>query len=341
MNKSGNILNELQSISPEVARINGELPYEVPAGYFEGLAAQILERIKAEETSLPAVLQEVRVNPFTVPAGYFEQLPELVLQRVKAAEEVMPPVLAGASTNPYTVPAGYFEQLPDILLKRVKGEAATTVQDEIAALSPLLSGLSKKMPFHTPEGYFTDLTDNAVSGAKAIDFVNEELENLSPVMVSLKGKQAYEVPAGYFDQLPGQLLDKVRSIQQPAKVVSMSFTRKVMRYAAAAVLVGVVAMGAWWLIGNSDKPVTPDKFAQNDHEKPVAAPDVSKVSDDELQSYLEDETALQPTDMLAVNTKADIGANDMKDMLSDVSDEEIQKYLEQNTIVKLNRSSAN
>jgi hypothetical protein len=340
MNKSGNILNELQSISPEVARINGELPYEVPAGYFEGLAAQILERIKAEETSLPVVLQGVRVNPFTVPAGYFEHLPEQLLQRAKAVEEVMAPVLEGASTNPYTVPVGYFEQLPEMLLKRVKAAEAATVQDEIAALSPLLSGLNKKMPFHTPEGYFTDLTDNAVSGAKAIDFVNEELENLSPVMASLKGKQVYEAPADYFDQLPGLLLDRVKAVQQPARVVSMSFGRKVMRYAVAAAVVGIVAMSAWWIVGNSDKGVTPssDPMAQN--EKPVA-PDVSKVSDDELQSYLEDQTTLPPADMLAVNTKTDIGANDMKDMLTDVSDEEIQKYLEQNTIVKPNRSSAN
>jgi len=341
MNKSGNILNELQSISPEVARINGQLPYEVPAGYFEGLAAQILERIKAEETALPIVLQGVRVNPFIVPAGYFEHLPEQVLQRVKAGEEVMAPVLQGASTNPYTVPMGYFEQFPDMLLKRIKAAEAATVQDEIAALSPLLSGLNKKMPFHTPEGYFTDLTDNAVSGAKAIDFVNEELENLSPVMASLRGKQVYEVPVGYFDQLPGQLLDRARAVQQPAKVVSISFGRKVMRYAVAAAVVGMVAMSAWWFIGNSNKPVPPDVVAQGGHEKPVVTPDVSKVSDDELQNYLEDQTTLPAADMLAVNTRTDIGANDMKDMLSDVSDEEIQKYLEQNTIVKPNRSSAN
>jgi hypothetical protein len=340
MNKSGNILNELQSISPEVARINGELPYEVPAGYFEGLAAQILERIKAEETSLPVVLQGVRVNPFTVPAGYFDSLSEQVLQRIKAGEEVIAPVLQGASANPYTVPADYFEQLPEMLLKRVKAETAATVQDEIAALSPLLSGLNKKMPFHMPEGYFTDLTDNAVSGAKAIDFVNEELENLSPVMASLRGKQVYEVPAGYFDQLPGQLLDSVRATKQPASVVSIGFGRKVMRYAVAAVLVGIVAMGAWWVVGNSDKGVTPSTGTVAESNKPVV-PDVSKVSDDELQNYLEDQTTLPATDMLAVNTKTEIGANDMKDMLSDVSDEEIQKYLEQNTIVKLNRSSAN
>jgi len=339
MNKRSDILNELASISPVVARISGELPYEAPAGYFDSLAARILERIKAEDVSLPTVLQGVRVNPFTVPAGYFENLPEQVLQRIKAGEEIIAPVLRAQPVNPYTVPAGYFEAFPAALLQRIKAEEAVSAQEELSALSPLLSGLNKQMPFHTPEGYFAELSDNAVSGAKAIDFVNEELENLSPVMAALKGKQVYEAPAGYFDALPGQLLDKVKAIQPAAKVVSIGFGRKWMRYAAAAVVVGIVAMSAWWLVGNSDKSGDPNR--QVAKVKSVTPPDLDKVSDTELQDYLEDESVPLPTDQLAVLTKTDIGASDMKDMLSEVSDEEIQKYLEQNTIVKLNKTSTN
>jgi hypothetical protein len=337
MNSSDNILNELVSISLEVARISRQLPYEAPAGYFEGLAAQVMERIKAEEVALPAVLQGVKENPFTVPAGYFEHFAQQVLARVKAGDEEMPPVLDGKPVNPYTVPVGYFDQLPEAILQRVKADEAATAQEELSVLSPLLSGLSRKMPFQAPEGYFADLTDNVVSGAKAIEFVNEELENLSPVMAGLKAKQTYEVPAGYFDQLPGQLLNKVKGAQQqPAKVVSMSFASKLIRYATAAVLVGAVALGAWWLVTPSVKTVTPagPQIAQS-------SVGLDKVSDDELQDYLEDETASLPAEVLAMNTKTEIGANDMKDMLVDVSDEEIQKYLETNTIVKLNKTSTN
>src|SRR5215813_1320631 len=67
-----NILNELQEISPEVARISFLNPYKVPAGYFEELAEQILWKAKAG------------VNPYKVPDGYFEGLAEAVLKRVKA-----------------------------------------------------------------------------------------------------------------------------------------------------------------------------------------------------------------------------------------------------------------
>ena len=301
MNSSENILNELASISQEVARIDRQLPYQAPAGYFDTLAEQVLARIKAEEGALPTVLQGVKVNPFTVPAGYFDALPEAILQKVKA-------------------------------------EAATTAQEELSVLSPLLSGLNKKMPFHTPDGYFSDLTDNAVSGARAIDFVNEELENLSPVMAGLKDKQVYEVPVGYFEQLPGQMLNKVKTLQQSAKVVSMSFAREVVRFAAAAVIVGALALGGWWLAAPSVQSVTAGGTVAKNTTPAVG---LDKVSDSELQDFLEDESAPLPSDLLAMNDKNQISANDMSDMLSEVSDEDIQKYLEQNTLVKLNKTSTN
>lgn len=299
MNSSENILNELASISQEVARIDRQVPYLAPAGYFDTLAEQVLARIQAEEGSLPAVLQGIKANPFTVPAGYFDTLPETILKRIKA-------------------------------------ENAETAQDELSALSPLLSSLNKKMPFHTPAGYFADLTENVVSGNQAIDIVNEELENLSPLMANLKGKQVYEAPTGYFDALPGQLLSKVKNLQQPAKVVSMSFSRKVMRYAMAAAVVGLVAVGVWRLNVPSGSTVPPAKEVAQ-----VNTPGLDKVSDSELQDFLEDETTSLPGDLLAMNDKTQISANDMSDMLSVVSDEEIQKYLEQNTIVKLNKTSTN
>lgn len=324
MDHSVNILNELQSISPEVARINRQLPYQAPAGYFETLAAQVMQRIRAEEEALPPVLQAVADNPFTVPDGYFEGLAAQLLQRVREKEEPVSPILQQAGANPYTVPDGYFDQLPGVLLMRIKAaEETLTAQEELAVLSPLLSGLDKKLLFHTPAGYFTELTDNVVSGAKAIDFVNEELENLSPVMAALRDKEVFAAPAGYFDQLPVQILDRVKKMAEPAKVVSISFRRKVMQYASAAAVIGIVVMAAWWFTGKPDTTV-PD---------PVAAK-VETISEDELQRYLDDQSVPLPVDQLAVNTKAEIDASNMTDMFQDVSDEEIQKYLEQNMLTK-------
>ena len=278
MENRNTILNELQAISPVVAKIGPGNVYEVPAGYFEAL-------------------------------------PDRMLGLLKDAEGEVSPVLPAKKDNPYQVPQGYFDNFAASVLQRIKAGEAKSAKEELETLSPLLSGLGKKMPFSTPDNFFEELSDNAVAGAKAIDFVNVELENLSPLMSSLKDKQVYEVPAGYFDQLPQQVLLQVKS--QPAKVVSMNFTRKVVRYAAAAVVAGLVLAAAWLYIGNGK-------------EEPGLA-GIEQVSDEGLESYIENQSSVSPaeTTVLAANTNTEIDEEDMKDMLADVSDEELQKYVDQ------------
>lgn len=227
-------------------------------------------------------------------------------------KEISPVVAQAGFENPYDVPQGYFDNFAAILLQRIKAGEASTAKEELETLSPLLSGLSKKTPFSAPAGYFDELTDNAVAGAKAIDFVNGELENLSPLMSSLKGKNVYEVPAGYFEQLPAQMLQKAKS--QPAKVVSMNFTRKVVRYAAAAVVAGLIVAAAWMYMGSKET------------EPGLAG--IELISDEALENYVENQVvSLAETTIIAAN--AEIEAEDLKDMLADVSDEELQKYVDQ------------
>ena len=263
----------------------------------------------------PLVAQIGFQNPYQVPAGYFEGLPGQVLARLKGAEGEISPVLPGKKINPYEVPQGYFENFAANILQRVKASEAKTAMDELEALSPLLSGLSKKTPFSMPEGYFEELTDNAVAGARAIDFVNEELENLSPLMSSLKGVQVYEAPAGYFEQLPAKMLQRVKS--QPAKTVSMNFSRRVVRYAAAAVTAGLIVMAAWFYLGSGEKTVTPDLAG------------IEQISDEALESFVENQTASPVETSIIASANAEMDSEDLQEMLAEVSDEELQKYVDQ------------
>jgi len=57
------------------------MPYHMPEGYFEDIAANIKALVQEPELSIDRNL------PHEVPAGYFEQLPELVLQKAKAASQ--------------------------------------------------------------------------------------------------------------------------------------------------------------------------------------------------------------------------------------------------------------
>ena len=115
MENRNNILNELREISPVVAGIGHQIPYTVPAGYFEGLAGQLLQLVKASEANTPVLAKTT--NPYQVPQGYFEGLAGNILQLVKASE-VNTPVLA-KTTNPYQVPQGYFEGLAGNILQQV------------------------------------------------------------------------------------------------------------------------------------------------------------------------------------------------------------------------------
>ncbi|WP_207511849.1 hypothetical protein [Longitalea luteola] len=360
------ILKELREISPAVADITPQAPYVVPAGYFEGLADRLLQLAKAastpvlpqttnpyqvpqgyfegfantmlqlvkeEETALSPALQQANSNPYRVPQGYFAGFANTMLQLVKEEAAALSPALQQANSNPYQVPQGYFEGFASTMLQRVR-EAALPVEttdadnasDELEVLSPLLSQIGKQMPFSTPAGYFDELGENAVAGAQAIEFVNGELENLSPLMKGLNRIQVYEAPAGYFEQLPGQVLKAVKA-QQPAKVVSMRFTRRVLRYAAAAVMAGLIITAGWLYLGNGNK--TTDKAA------PAVAAQLDNISDEMLEKYLENQTPAPSETVIAATTAADeIDASDMKDMLADVTDEDLQQYLEKYSTVK-------
>ena len=322
MNNRNYIINELNEISPRVAQIGSVNPYQVPAGYFEGLAEQVLQRAKAGEEVKFTVLQQAGNNPYTVPQSYFDGLADTILNRIKTEEAELSDDLRRAGNNPYRIPQGYFDGLADDILKRVKAEEAANPTEELEILSPLLNKIDKKAPFSTPAGYFGELTDNAVAGAKAIEFVNEELENLSPVMNSLKSKQVYEVPAGYFENLPAQVLEKAKG-QQPAKVVSMSFPRKMMRYATAAVVAGLIITAGWIYLGgnNTEDPAIPagDSLL-------ATTVELENISDELLEGYIDNQT-IGLTEA-PVATSYEIDANDMKDLLAEVSDEELQQYLE-------------
>jgi hypothetical protein len=352
------ILNELREISPVVAQIGGQNLYTVPAGYFEGLADQMLQLIKADEGNTPVLpqtinpyqvpqgyfdnlanellkrvkadevtsplLQQAKNNPYQVPADYFEGLTGQILQRIKADEVTLSPALQQANNNPYEIPQGYFDSLPATILNRIKAEQTDNASQELEMLSPLLSRIGKSTPFSMPAGYFDELSENAVAGAQAIEFVNGELENLSPLMISLRNKQVYQAPAGYFEQLPEQILNTAKA-QQPAKVVSINFARRVMRYAAAAVVAGIIGVAGWMHLGHRNA-ITPDT-------PPIAhvQKQLDSVSDEVLEKYLENQaTAPAETAAVVTNTIAngEIDTSDMKDMLADVSDEDLQQYLE-------------
>jgi hypothetical protein len=90
MSEKVNILNELKELNSSLANGNLGNVYQVPPGYFDGLAAQVLGRIQTLSDSIshedednaadelktisPLLSSINKQMPYSVPAGYFEQL---------------------------------------------------------------------------------------------------------------------------------------------------------------------------------------------------------------------------------------------------------------------------
>lgn len=136
MTQRDNILQELFGLESTLASAAPQNIYEVPDGYFEELANQVLGRIKAIE----AKNTEEEIS-------YLSSLLNSISKQV-----------------PYSVPAGYFDELEEKILASVRNnEDYQTSNEELEIISPLLSGLNKQMPYSVPDGYFEKVSSNIPS----------------------------------------------------------------------------------------------------------------------------------------------------------------------------------
>jgi hypothetical protein len=208
----------------------------------------------------------------------------------------------------YSVPKGYFKGFAALMLQRIKAEQANSASNEISALSPLLAGLSKKMPYSIPENYFSKNTE------ELNELVSEEV--LPAILHDLKA-MPYDVPVGYFENLPELILKKVNPKQ--AKVISINSSRKWMRYAVAAVITGAIAISSIFYFGN-DKSVDP---ASQPHE--WVAKKLKNVPDKELDEFIN--TADVNTTAIAkseINEKTEV-----RKLVKDIPDSDLDKFLDE------------
>jgi hypothetical protein len=216
--------------------------------------------------------------------------------------------------NVYTVPNGYFEGFASQMLARVKAMDAVHGKDELNHLSPFLNSVSKTVPFTAPAGYFDGLEErmmNAVRASSDYQTTDEELESLSPLLKGLKKENPYKVPQGYFENLTAPVAQHAET-----RVVSM-ISRKWFRYAAAAIMIGVIAIVGVKLI--SQEKIDPNKNSHAWVEK-----NVKKVSSDKIEEFIK--LTEKEKSMAEAVASAD-KTNDIKEFLKDVPENEIQDLL--------------
>ncbi len=287
MTNRENILQELQELKSILADAGFQNTYQVPTGYFDGLADEILKRVRA-------------------------------LESTTAEEELknLSPLLSSISKQmPHSVPAGYFDAFEKKLEQTISTNKDQTAQEELETLSPLLSELKNKNTYTIPEGYFEELGTKLKQTISNVDVkdltVQEELENLSPLLSTLKKKKTYTIPEGYFENLQ-PAIDKATF--PAAKVISIT-NHKLFRYAVAAVVIGFVAT-VGLLFFNKQESIDPADKSYSWIKK-----NLKKVSTDDINEFVELSNT-ENADVVKVEAKDEIS-----NLLKDVSDKELQDFL--------------
>ena len=183
------------------------------------------------------------------------------------------PLLAGLEKkNVFSVPEGYFDMLTISILKNINTEA------QIETLT-------------VPEGYFENLSTNILNKIKSLnESPAQELRALSPMLYSIQNENVFEVPAGYFRNLENDILDKIITRPQ-TKVVELKKRDSIWRYAAAAVVTGVIGLSSLMMFNKSQQSVI-----RQENDASVSSSikttqqfknEIATLSDDEIIKYLE------------------------------------------------------
>ena len=272
MKKESNDMEWMEEY-PALKQVSPVSPFVVPTGYFEGLEEEVMGHIRLLELG-----KTTGNEGFTVPENYFDELQQNIQSRI-AIEHA----LAGGKS--FTVPENYFDGLQQNIQSRITieqalaGEKSFTVpesyfdelQQNIQSRITIEEALNTENSFTVPENYFEDLTQNIQARVAA-----EEALGATP---------AFKVPEGYFADLENKILQQTtQAVVQPNEskqgqgVIVKLLVSKTFKYASAACFALVV--GGAIFISEFNNPVAK-------HNRSYLHKELSKVPNDELESYLE------------------------------------------------------
>jgi hypothetical protein len=280
----------------------------------------VKNEISVELRSLSALVSGIsRQTPYGAPEGYFDQLPTQVLSRI------------AAKSSTFSVPNGYFDGFASQVLARIKAGAGNNgparpelasglvmgegVAEELARISAVVSRISREIPYRLPEGYF---------------------EELSPVLTILRGRLTYQAPAGYFEQLETELSAKAmqpsakpaRAVAAEAKIVPFAGREKVLKghwwkYSSVGAIAACLILVFSW------PQLHTDVMSTSEVRQPDLAQSLHRVSDQEMQTYLDDQNSILAEPVTNTTATLDMNEGDVKSFLADVPDGELQQYMEE------------
>lgn len=199
----------------------------------------------------PVVAHIDRVNVFKVPLGYFDTLSTyiLLLAHASALENLQP-------REQLFVPENYFDSLADNIMARIKNESDAGVAKETKEISELIAGIGNKNIFSVDPRYFDQLADDIEIKLKPgpVSEAAMETNALSKTVAEIGRKNVFAVPYNYFENLAEQVNLK---ISRPAKLVNINSHFTVFKYAAAAVITGMIGLSLFMMLNKKNIELNP------------------------------------------------------------------------------------
>jgi hypothetical protein len=228
----------------------------------------------------PSLKQVNENNPFTVPEGYFDELEKNIISAVNLEE-----LKTGKG---FTVPENYFDELNSNIQSRINIEAYVN---------------NPEHGHSVPDAYFDEFEQQVNARIVIEETLNEQ--------------ESYSVPAGYFEKLNQAILDKTvnednivtinKDNVQRKGIVRKMFTPAAFKYAAAACLALVIGTG---LLLRQGTVVTVSA-----HDKTFLHEQLSAVSTDDIQSYLQDDVDANETQHTVIDEDAPVNTTDLSNAL--------------------------
>jgi hypothetical protein len=179
--------------------------------------------------------------------------------------------------------------------------------------------LPKEIPFTVPDGYFNELDEEILEIIRRHpDYQNsrEELESVSPLLSSISKRPVYSVPKGYFENFkPGAEKKK------ETRIVSIA-SRKWLRYAAAAIIAGVILMAGVIAFNNNNKGSADKTLAKFEKE-------VKKINDVKSTDTLIDFMDAGLNEKELASSQRSIKTDDVQRLLKDISIDELKDFNEE------------
>ena len=213
--------------------------------------------------------------------------------------------------NIYSVPKGYFDGFAGQVISLIR-------KDENPAW---LSSLPKESPYWVPAEYFEGLEERimqAIQNHPDYQTSKEELQSISPLLNSLNKRPVYSVPDGYFENFKSEAEQE----KSGARVISTA-GRKWYRYAAAAVVAGIIALAGLMIYKNNHGKDGVDKTIAR-FEK-----EVKKIDDVKQTENLIDFMDAGLNEKELASNRKKIKTDDVQKLLQDVSTDELKDFNEQ------------